>query len=120
MRCQRASVPEASYLEEVPRGFKDHLVQLDMKNWMRLFRCSECGASWVIDEWDRYQWQVVFRVATGEDWAAVDRETQRKQLLLKSRGGNASESCIWVGCSNPRVQGVAYCLDHLYATGARK
>src|SRR5664279_3287389 len=111
MTCECSSLPDAFYLEEAPGGFKDHLVQQDMKNWLRLFRCSECGASWAIDECDKYQWQVAFRVGPGEDWAAVDREPQRKQLLLKSRGGTASERCIWAGCSNPRVKGVAYCLD---------
>jgi hypothetical protein len=91
-----------------------------MKNWMRLFECSHCGALWAIDEWDKYQWQVVFRVGDVEGWAGVDREPQRKQLLVESRGGTTAERCIWEGCSNPRVNGVIYCIDHLYATGARK
>ena len=120
MRCQCSSVPDAFYLEEALRGFKDHLVQQGMKNWMRLFRCSECGALWAIDEWDKYQWQVAFRVRAEEDWAGVDREPQRKQLLLKSRGGTTAERCIWAGWPNSRVSGVAYCVEHLYATGARK
>ncbi len=87
---------------------------------MRLFRCSECGGLWAIDEWDKYQWQVAFRVGADEGWIGVDREPQRKQLLLESRGGATAERCIWVGCQNPRVIGVVYCVDHLYATGARK
>jgi len=120
MRCQCSSIPDTFYLEEAPRGFKDHLVQQDMKNWMRLFRCSECGALWVIDEWDKYQWQVAFRARADADWAGNDREPQRKQLLLMSRGGTTAEGCIWAGCPNSRVVGVAYCIDHLYATGARK
>lgn len=120
MRCQCSKAADAFYLEEAPKGFKDSLVQQDMKNWMRLVRCSECGASWAIDELDKYQWQAAFRVRTGEDWAGVGREPQRKQLLLNSRGGTTAERCIWAGCPNDRVTGVAYCVDHLYATGARK
>lgn len=120
MRCQCNNVPGAFYLDEGPRSFKHHLVQLDMKNWMRLFECCECGALWAIYEWDKYQHQVAFRVERREDWASSDLEQQRKDLLLKSRGGTTAETCMWAGCPNPRVVGVVYCIDHLYAVGARK
>jgi hypothetical protein len=120
MRCQCSNVADALYLEEAPKGFRDTLVQQDMQNWMRLFQCSQCGALWAIDEWDKYQWQVAFRVQVREAWASVDREPQRKQLLLRSRGGITAEPCIWASCQNRRVNGVVYCVDHLYATGARK
>ena len=117
MSCECSNVPEVLYLEEAPKGFQDSLVQQDMQNWMRLF---QCGALWAIDEWDKYQWQVAFRIQVREAWASADREPQRKHLLLRSRGGITAEPCIWAGCQGRRVSGVAYCIDHLYAAGARK
>jgi hypothetical protein len=64
--------------------------------------------------------QVVNRVTDQSSWSSELRIDERKQLLLQSRGGTTDETCIWSGCGGKRVKGVAYCLEHLWNTGARR
>lgn len=94
--------------------------QEDMQNGMRLYSCPECGILWAIDEWDKYQYQVVSRVKDRSTWSSDQRIEEGKQLLLVSRGGTSDEMCIWSGCTEKRVKGVVYCLDHLWNTGAKR
>jgi hypothetical protein len=120
MTCECANFDEVFFLESAPEGFETKLRQLDMADWKRLYECPVCGALWAVDEWDKYCDQVVSRVTTRENWSKDESEQKRKELLRKSRGGEEVGECIWAGCHKPRIKGVVYCLDHLYATGARK
>jgi len=120
MSCRCSSLPPAFYAEEAPRGFLKSLDEREVsQKWKRLCVCRECGALWAVDEWDKYQEQVVSRVTEHAKWDD-DSEEMRKGLLLRSRGGLTDEKCLWAGCEKKRVRGVAMCIDHLYATGARK
>jgi len=94
--------------------------QLDMADWMRLFQCPDCGTLWAVDEWEKYSPQIVTRVKSREAWSQSDTIPKRKALLLESRGGLTDVKCIWAGCTGKRVNGVVYCLEHLWKTGARK
>lgn len=89
-------------------------------NWIKLFRCKVCGQHWSIDEWDKYVDRVITRITDVENWESNDSTSLRKGLLLASRGGTTNEECAWAGCKGKQVKGVAFCIDHLYATGARK
>lgn len=120
MSCKCAKLEDAFFVETAPRGFVSSMRQLDMADWKRLYECPVCGALWAVDEWDKYQDQAVSRVADRENWSTEESEQMRKQLLRKSRGGEEGGECIWAGCHKPCIKGVVYCLDHLYATGARK
>ena len=120
MKCQCHSLPEAFYLEDGPKGFEKSLISKDTGNWVWLGLCPECGAYWSVEEWDKYSHQVIIRVADKDAWQDQDTVGIGKQLLLKSRGGLTEEECIWKGCHHKRVKDVAYCLDHLWDTGARK
>ena len=121
MTCVCSKLPDFFFLEEGPKGFESSLEQKDtsVPNWKNLCRCRSCGALWAIDEWDKYHDQVASRVRDVSHWDE-DSEEERKKLLLKSRGGLSDEPCAWLGCEKRSVRGVAYCLNHLYATGARK
>ena len=119
MKCNCLSLDNAFYLEKAPAGFLEGLTQKETGNWKYLCLCPICGTYWAIDEWDKYFDQVVTRVTNIENWD-VASEADRKNLLLESRGGLTNEICAWVECTKMRVKGVAYCIDHLYATGARK
>ena len=120
MPCHCSSLPVAFYADKAPSGF---LKLLDEKatspKWKTLSVCPVCGAQWAVDVWDKYQEQLVTRVADPEKWDD-DSEEIRKGLLLRSRGGLTEEKCVWAGCEKKKVRGVALCIDHLYATGARK
>jgi hypothetical protein len=95
-------------------GFK----HVDAGSWRALLRCPTCGQLWAADEWEKYQIQLAVKVAAPESWSASD-ETQRKEYLAQSRGENAAAKCMWNGCDKNQLNGSAYCVDHLYATGAR-
>jgi hypothetical protein len=118
--CQCATLPEVIYFELKPDGFEATLVELAVGNWVKLFRCSECKQLWRIDEWDKYQTQYAAKVPSIEAWEAHVTKALQKQLLLHSRGGLSENICGWARCGKPAVQGVAFCIDHLYETGARR
>ena len=117
--CGCKTLPEAFYLEDAADALQTPRKTVDVGDWVALEECEQCGTLWAIDEWDKYSHQVASRVTNREGWKAAS-EAQRKALLLSSRGGVAEEPCAWVDCETNRVQDVAYCVDHLYSTGARK
>jgi len=122
MSCKCDKLDSAFFMEDAPVGFMSSLreLEIDVAEWKHLFECPACGALWAIDEWDKYCEQVVSRVEDRENWSKEESDQMRKELLRKSRGGEESAECIWAECHKPRIKGVVYCLDHLYATGARK
>ena len=117
MNCLCSKLPQTFYLDEAPDGFVRHLLRQDAANWMVLYSCPTCGALWVVDEWDKYQWQVAGRITSRENWAGDTRIVERKQLLVASRNGLTDEECLWSGCSQRRVKGVVFCVDHLWEMG---
>jgi hypothetical protein len=120
MKCQCSNLPESFYLDEGPKEFEKALHQEDAQNWRTLYSCPQCGTLWVIDVWDKGQERVVIRVKERTAWTSEQRTDERKRLLLQSRGGTTNDTCVWSGCNGKRVKGVAYCLDHLWNTGARR
>lgn len=121
MVCNCDKLQETFFLDEAPSGWLDALEELEAGDWKTLRRCSSCSALYAVDAWDKGHHQVVARLVSPERWQeeaeSIDR---RKALLLRSRGGADDARCIWSHCEAPRVQGVAYCLDHLWSTGARR
>ena len=106
------------YLDQAPQGWSEGLEEVAVGNWKTLRRCPVCQATFAVDAWDKLQEQVVIRVSESSDWEEqADSVAVRKQLILQSRGGPADGECICRGCSGPRVQGVVYCLEHLWETG---
>jgi hypothetical protein len=91
---------------------------VDAERWRALLQCPKCGQLWAVDEWDKYQIQFAVKVADAEGWSASD-EALRKAYLAQSRGENKAAKCMWSGCKKNQLNGSAYCVDHLYATGAR-
>jgi hypothetical protein len=64
--------------------------------------------------------QFVARIPPGVKWEAFDASPLQKQFLIQSRGGLTEDECQWFGCQGKTVKGVAYCVEHLYETGARE
>lgn len=124
MNCECALLPEYDYCtpgRSLSRRIRPVAQIVARERWRDLLRCDVCGTHWRIDVADkgegRYAWKVgAFR----PDWAVPDFPELEKALLLQRRGGETAEKCAWLGCERRKVRGVAYCIDHLYATGARK
>jgi hypothetical protein len=117
--CHCASLPDIYYVEEWPAAATDKRTQIQAEGWEALVICDICGTLWAVDVWDKYQNQVAVRVKDRENWKGAS-ESQRKELLLLARGGIGDAKCMWANCGQPQVKNVAYCIDHLWATGARK
>jgi hypothetical protein len=97
-----------------------HLEKLKTGDWVSLCRCRECGQHWRVDDWDKLQVQFAVKISDTSRWEEFDITHLQKQYLIEKRGGLTEEICNWVDCSKHRVKGVAYCVDHLYATGTRE
>jgi len=118
MKCVCSSLADVFYVES-RLSFMHDLSEKEFASWKTFCVCQKCGTHWAVDEWDKYQTQVINRVSDIENWDVASEE-ERKNLLLDSRGGLTHEDCIWAECGKKRVKGLAYCIDHLYATGTRK
>ena len=119
--CKCDKLPRTFYLDEAPVGWAHDLAQETPGNWKTLRRCPACDRLFSIDVWDKYQDQVVLQIKDRASWEQeADSDDRRKELLLRSRGGADDGGCGWVGCQSARVRGVAYCLDHLWKSGARR
>jgi hypothetical protein len=120
-RCGCDALPQAFFVDEASDVWLAGLHQEALGNWKTLRRCTSCARLFSVDVRDKYQDQVVVHVVDRARWEEEgDSVSRRKELLLRSRGGTESEPCAWAGCSHPRVRGVAYCLDHLWTSGARR
>jgi len=120
MKCECDSLPDAFYLDRGPKDFEKKLKNLDAENWMHLSKCPNCGQLWIVDEWDKYSFQIASKTETRSGWEKNENLTLRKELLIKERGGLIDKECVWAGCSGKTVKGVAYCIEHLWKTGARR
>jgi hypothetical protein len=115
--------PVASYFEEGSEAATralDELEPVATENWRTLYRRKADGSHWSLDAWDKYQQQFLVRVVSLDKWSTEDHSVAEKALLIEARGGESSEACHWTSCTRNSLQGVAYCVDHLYAQGVRK
>ncbi len=124
MTCECAKLPEYDYYnpgKSLSRKIRPVSKIVAKANWHELLQCSVCGCYWRIDAADKYQDRFAWKVgAFRDDWADVEFPDKEKALLFQRRGGETDEECMWLGCHRKKVKGVAFCIDHLYATGARK
>jgi hypothetical protein len=119
--CVCDTLPEAFYLDQAPEGWLTGFHEVASTGWRTLQCCASCGRMFSVDVYDKYQERVVIRVFDSARWEEADSDHHlQKQLLLQSCGGIEGGECIRMGCSNPRVRGVYYCLDHLWDVGARR
>jgi len=120
MTCYCNKLSSIVDVEASPPGFDEKLKIIKEDTWRNLKQCKTCGQLWRVDVWDRLQTQFAVKLETDENWTSIDITELQKGFLLNSRGGtDPGNTCIWVGCNLSAVKGVAYCINHLYDTGAR-
>lgn len=113
---------EQSELVDITKNhnaFQKNLKEVALGNWVKLMECPECSQLWKVDEWDKYQTLYAVKVPVKEDWENFDSVSLIKQKMVSNRGGLTETECMWAGCNKKQVKGSAYCINHLYETGAR-
>lgn len=115
--------PVVSYFHS-GTAFAQHVLAqleiLDRAEWYELYRHKGDGTHWRLETEDKYQQRFLVRIDDIEKWKSFDSSPLEKGLLLESRGGLSSETCMWQRCDAPCLNGSAYCLDHTYEKGVRK
>ena len=119
MTCACAQTLSPLKIDGAVRTLYPDFDVIGSSDWTLLLRCPLCAQLWKMNEYDKYQTQLAMKVSTVEDLYLSDA-TQRKAYLLTSRGGIGTETCRWINCPNIQLKNSAYCVDHLYATGARE
>lgn len=115
--------PAISYFHSGTAFAQRALAQLeliDRAGWYELYRRTSDGTYWRLETEDKYQQRFLVRIDDFANWKTFDSAPLEKGLLLESRGGVNSESCMWQRCSAPSLNSSAYCLDHTYEKGVRK
>lgn len=87
---------------------------------MQLRQCSHCMQFWRVDAPGVFSVSYAVRLEADENWQAFDAAGLIKQRMLEVRGGHGDQPCRRGNCRSPVINGSAYCLDHLYRSGARQ
>ncbi|AOS97372.1 hypothetical protein AUP74_03049 [Microbulbifer aggregans] len=99
--------------------FKSKLDLLETGDWVFLMQCPECEQLWKVDEWDKYQQSYAVKISAKESWEEFDSTALIKAKIIENHDGLTSAECLWSGCTVKQVKGSAYCVNHLWSTGAR-
>jgi len=118
MPCSCSAFAEVEKVENHSAFFAS-LPVIATGNWLKLCRCQSCDQLWSVDEWDKGQIAFARKLSSTENWERVDVEAQ-KRYLLRSRGIQNGVACIQAGCHKPALNGVVFCVDHLYGMGWRE
>jgi hypothetical protein len=81
-----------------------------------LFRCPACTTLWIVDDMTRGPMAV--RAADAREIEGFDERPYRRELLIAMHGGLSERTCMWVRCDNRAVNGVVFCVNHLYPSYA--
>ena len=121
MKCHCKELSQLIDVENASTDFENRLTELESGNWVRLMQCPHCNQLWRVNVWDKYQVQFAFKIEDIEGWEEFDGLEFQKKFLLESRGGTESSGeCAMQNCVDLPVKNVAFCVEHLYETGARK
>jgi hypothetical protein len=117
MSCKCSQLPQLVKKSEDFSHLVEQLEKLETGNWVFLSRCRECKQYWRITESDGRSPEFAVKINDPAHWQEFDDLPLHKQLEIELRGGLTDEKCIWQGCTNRRVKGVVYCIDHLFPNG---
>ena len=114
---------EQSTLVEITKNhsaFQSALNKIAAGSWVKLMECPDCAQLWKVDEWDKLQTLYAVKISEKENWERFDSIPLIKEKMVLNRGGLIETECMWAGCNNMQIKGSAYCVNHLYETGARE
>lgn len=82
----------------------------DQSGWIVRASCRDCGQRWRVDHSDGRN--VALAIKVTEPWTAEQDRSARIEYLRRSFGGDDNARCVWAGCSNRALRGVAMCAEH--------
>jgi hypothetical protein len=77
-----------------------------------LYGCPDCNSYWQVDH--RQRGPQAIKVSEPFKWDSFDDRPYRRKLLERWHGGCSSERCIWAGCKEMALNGIAFCVEHAY------
>ena len=86
---------------------------IDRKDWYKLCLSKNDNSYWRLDEWDKYQEQLLVRLPSPDNWTTYDDRELRIDLL-KRHHGTTDNKCIWKDCDRKALKDMAICEFHAY------
>ena len=77
-----------------------------------LYVCPVCRCYWQVDHMQRGPQAI--KVSDPLRWESFDDRPYRLKFLEQWHGGRSLERCIWAGCQEPALNGIAFCVEHAY------
>jgi hypothetical protein len=116
MNCD--TLPESIWLDhDVPRREFERRLRIlatGRDGWVTVSQCIDCGQFWRVDTWDKLQVDLAIKVPDQTTWTESDDRRARIGYLIRSYDGEDTSPCVWAGCSNLALKGIAMCADHVY------
>jgi hypothetical protein len=106
--------------EEILKRIVSEFELIEKKSWYKLYENKIDKSFWRLDEWDKYQVQILVKIDSKENWTEFDDKDLRIELLKNFRG-LSNEKCKWKDCSRKALNNLVFCELHAYTEmGIRK
>lgn len=106
--------------EEILKKIESDFELIEKKNWYLLYRNRENNSFWRLDEWDKYQIQLLVKLESAENWVDFNDLDLRLNLLREQRGVS-NDKCKWKDCDKKALNNLVFCELHAYEEmGIRK
>jgi len=79
------------------------------QGWCSVLQCPKCGQYWLVDEFDKAQSLFAIKIDNLNKPEESRLLEIHEQGLLKKHGGHSEQSCMFAGCGNKAVKGLAFC-----------
>ncbi len=113
--CKCKKYPKFFESDTYDPYFKDfEKISIKQNKFVILVRCPQCKQHWQLDAGDNYRSGLAIKIDVPEKWDTYDDIDVRIAFLIKSRGGLSDETCLWSGCNNKALNGLAYCPKCAY------
>lgn len=100
--------------DELQSFFANSVMMVDSTPISDLVRCRQCGQLWRCDRPKNLGGRFLMKLDHEQDWKTHRMTMLAQTKLLENMGGMSANFCLWGNCTNYRVNGLEYCIDHLY------
>lgn len=109
---------EVRWAEFAPRLIKEGATE---PSGVLRMRCRDCGQLWRVDPPTALRVSLAIKVTPDQaaSWTDAADRAARVRYLERTWGEESAEECVWLGCTRHALQGIAYCVEHLYDQGVR-